>query len=84
MAEACAREVWEQKFKGDWERARREAQRKPDAEAKLVLLDTLEQRLVEDNEYLDDLDEERSPEPEDYARAERWFEKERVSTEKAW
>jgi hypothetical protein len=76
--------VLERKFKRDWDRCRREARKKPDAAAKLALLDRLESRLAEDPEYLDDLDAERPSTPADYKRAEKWFDKEKVSTAGAW
>ncbi len=76
--------VLERRFKRNWERCRREAGRKPDSAAKLALLDQLENRLAEDSEYLDDLNEERAPGPEDYQSAENWFERESVSTASAW
>ncbi len=74
----------EKKFKGNWDRCRREVQKKPDAAAKLALLDRLASRLDEDPEYLEDMDAERTPDPADYKRAEKWFEKEKVSTDRAW
>ena len=55
-----------------------------DAAAKLALLDQLERRLAQDAEYLDDLDGQRVAEPEDYARAERWFDHESVNDARAW
>lgn len=72
------------KFKGNREECRRAVQRKPDAAAKLALLAQLEHRLAQDAEYLDKLDYERPPRPEDYARAEQWFERESVSDTRTW
>jgi hypothetical protein len=74
----------ESKFKRNWAKCRRAAQGKPDAAAKLVLLDQLERRLAQDAEYLDDLDSQRVAGPEDYARAERWFDHESVNDARAW
>jgi hypothetical protein len=65
--------VLEGKFRGDRAKCRRAMQVKPDAASKLALLDQLERRLVQYAEYLDELDYERLPKPEDYARAEHWF-----------
>jgi hypothetical protein len=76
--------VLERKFKGRWDKFRNSARKVPDAEAKLALLDCIEGRLSDDPEYLDYLDDERPPETEDYKRAERWFEKERVNQARAW
>ncbi len=76
--------VLESKFKGDRAKCRRATQGKPDAAAKLALLDQLERRLVQYAEYLDELDYERPPKPEDYARAERWFDRESVNDTRAW
>jgi hypothetical protein len=74
----------EGKFKGDRAKCRRATQGKPDAAAKLALLDQLERRLAQDAEYLDRLYYERPPSPEDYARAERWFDQESVDDTRAW
>jgi hypothetical protein len=76
--------VLESKFKGNRAKCRRATQGKPDTAAKLALLDQLERRLAQDSEYLDELDYERPPEPEDYARAERWFDQEWVNDTRAW
>ena len=76
--------VLESKFSGDRAKCRRAVQRKPDAAAKLALLDRLEHRLAQDAEYLDQLDYERPPRPEDSARAEHWFERESVNDTRAW
>jgi hypothetical protein len=76
--------VLERKFKGRWDKFRNSAHKMPDAQAKLALLDRLEGRLSNDPDYLDDLDDERPPELEDYKRAERWFEKEMVNEARAW
>lgn len=76
--------VLEKKFKRHWDRVRRAATKKPDAAAKLALLDRLERRLAEDPEYLDDLGYERPPSQADYRRAERWFERENVREARAW
>ncbi len=72
------------KFRGDRAKCRRAVQRKPDAAAKLALLDQLERRLAQDAEYLGQLDYERPPRPEDHARAEHWFERESVNDTRAW
>jgi len=71
-------------FKGDRAKCRRATQGKPDAAAKLALLDQLERRLAQDSEYLDELDYERFPSSEDYARAARWFDHESVNNTRAW
>jgi hypothetical protein len=76
--------VLDSKFKRSWTKCRRAMLGKPDAAAKLALLDLLERRLAQDAEYLDDLDDERPPTPEDYARAERWFDHELVNDTRAW
>ena len=76
--------VLESKFKGDRAKCRRAIQGKPDATAKLALLDQLERRLAQDAEYLDDLDYARPSRPEDHARAERWFDRESVNDTHAW
>ncbi len=76
--------VLDSKFKGDRTKCRRAVQRKPDAAAKLALLDQLERRLAQDADYLGKLDYERPPGPEDYARAEHWFERESVNDTRAW
>ena len=76
--------VLDSRFKRSWTKCRRATQGKPDAAAKLALLDQLERRLAQDSEYLDELDYERPPEPEDYARAERWFDHESVNDTRAW
>ncbi len=68
--------VLESKFKRKWDKCRREAQCKPDAVAKLVLLDQLKRRLTQEADYLDELAYERPPLPEDFARAEHWFDHE--------
>jgi len=72
------------KFKGSWTRCRRATQGKPDAAAKLALLDQLERRLAQDSEYLDGLDYEQPPSSGDYARAGRWFDRESVHDTRAW
>ena len=71
-------------IRGDPARCRRAMQGKPDAAAKLALLDLLERRLAQDAEYLDDLEDMRPLEPEDRARAERWFNHESVNDSRAW
>jgi hypothetical protein len=76
--------VLEKKFKGRWEKVRQAARKHPDADAQLALLDQLEQRLADDPEYLEYLDDERPPQPQDFRRAERWFEKEPVNNARAW
>jgi hypothetical protein len=76
--------VLEGRFDGDRAKCRRATRGKPDAAAKLALLDQLERRLVQSAEYLDELGYERPPEPEDYARAERWFDHESVNDTRAW
>ncbi len=76
--------VLEGKFKGDRAKCRRTTQGKPDAAAKLALLDQLERRLAQDSEYLDGLDYERPPSSGDYACAEHWFEREPVNDTRAW
>lgn len=76
--------VLEGKFKDDWAKCRRATHGKPDAAAKLALLDRLERRLDQDGEYLDGLDYQRLPEPADYARAGRWFDGESVNDTRAW
>lgn len=73
--------VLEKKFRRNREKFRREACKKPDAESKLALLDRLESRSSADTEYLDD---ERPSTPDDYKRAEKWFERENVSEARAW
>lgn len=76
--------VLERKFKRKWDKCRRELPRKPDAAAKLGILDQLERRLAQEPEYLDELEHQRSPLPEDYTRAERWFDRESVKVTRAW
>lgn len=76
--------VLESEFKRNWARCRRAAQGKPDAAAKLALLDQLERRLAQDAEYLDDLGGQRVAEMEDHARAKRWFDRESVNDARAW
>jgi hypothetical protein len=76
--------VLDSKFKGDWAKCRRATQGKPDAAAKLALLDLLERRLAQDAEYLDDLDYARPARPGERARAERWFNRESVNDTRAW
>ncbi len=76
--------VLESRFKRDWAKCRRAAQGKPDAAAKLALLDQLERRLVQDPEYLDDLDYVRAADTKDYARAQKWFDHEAVNDTRAW
>ncbi len=76
--------VLEHKFKRKWDKCRRKLPRKPDAAAKQRILDQLERRLAQEPEYLDELANERPPLPEDYARAERWFEHESVNNMRAW
>ncbi|MEK7278913.1 MAG: hypothetical protein AAB427_16300, partial [Chloroflexota bacterium] len=72
------------KFKRNWDKLRREAAKKPDASAKLALLDRLQARLAESPEYLDRLDEYLPPSAADYKHAEHWFEKEPVNEGRAW
>lgn len=74
----------EKKFKGNLDKTRREVGKKPDAAAKLALLERLESLLTIDPDYLDCLNDDRPPEQEDYARAERWFEREIVNHACAW
>ena len=76
--------VLDEQFKGKRDKCRRELQRKPDAAAKLGILEQLERRQEQEPGYLDELEFERSPRPEDYARAERWFDRESVKTTRAW
>jgi hypothetical protein len=76
--------VLAKKFKGRWEKFRSAAPKHPDAGAKLALLDRLEARLSDDPAYLDYLNDERPPGPEDYKRAERWFEKDMVNDARVW
>jgi len=76
--------VLESKFKGNRAKCRRAACGKPDEAAKLALLDQLERRLSQDSDYLDDIDNERMPYPEDYSRAEHWFAHEPVIDARAW
>ena len=74
----------DKRFKGRRDKCRRELARKPDAAAKLGILEQLERRLEQEPAYLDELEFERPPRPEDYARAERWFDHESVKTSRAW
>jgi hypothetical protein len=76
--------VLERNFKRKWDKCRRELARKPDAATKLGILEQLERRLAQEPEYLDGLTNERPPLPEDYARAERWFDRESVQVTRAW
>lgn len=76
--------VLEKKYTGRWDKFRNAAHQAPDVEAKLVLLDHLERRFSADPEYLEHLNDERPPAPEEYKRAERWFEKETVNEARAW
>lgn len=76
--------VLEKKYKGRWDKFRNVAHKAPDAKAKLALLDRLERLLSIDPDYLDYLNDERPPAPEEYKRAERWFEKETVNDARAW
>jgi hypothetical protein len=76
--------VLERKFKRKWYKCRRELDRKPDAATKLEILDQLERRLAQKPKYLDELTNERPPLPEDYERAERWFDHESVKVTRAW
>lgn len=76
--------VLEKKFKGRKDKFRNAAHKHPAADAKLALLDRLNDRLADDSDYLEYLNDERPPAPEDYKRAERWFEKETVNEARAW
>lgn len=76
--------VLERKFKNNWDKCRREVNKRPDAAAKLAILDRLQGRLTEDQEYLDALYDEFPPTPTDYKRAEKWFDREQVSEACAW
>ncbi len=76
--------VLEGKFKRNWDKMRREAQKKPAAAAKLALLQRLENRLAEDAEYLDSLDDYLPPTPADKKHAQQWFERETVNEARAW
>jgi hypothetical protein len=76
--------VLEKKFKGREDKFRNATRKHPNAEAKLALLDRLNDRLADDPDYLDYLNDDRPPEPDDYKRAERWFEKGAVNEGRAW
>ncbi len=76
--------VLERKFKNNWDKCRREIGKRPDATTKLAILDRLQDRLTQDPDYLDALQDEFTPTPEDYQRAVKWFDREQVSEARAW
>lgn len=74
----------DRKFKNNWDKCRREIGKRPDATAKLAILDRLQARLIQEPDYLDALQDELTPLPEDYQRAVKWFDREPVSEAHAW
>jgi hypothetical protein len=76
--------VLARKCKNNWDKCRREIGKRPDATAKLAILDRLQDRLTQEPDYLDALHDEFPPTPADYQRAEKWFDREEVSEARAW
>ncbi len=72
------------KFRDNWDKCRKEIGKRPDAAAKLAILDRLQERETEESEYLDALRVNFPPTAEDYQRAEKWFDREQVNEARAW
>ena len=76
--------VLDRKFMNNWDKCRREIGKRPDATTKLTILNRLQDRLTQEPDYLDALQDEFPAPPEDYRRAEKWFDRESVNEARAW